>query len=115
MQDINSDYIRFIQPPCHSGKWYAKENRKIIAFYATKKYCCHNYNEHAFLLFQISSYSSLVDGLICEDKLPETQSEVVTALVRDIKWILADEITFAMIRYYFNEIQEECELLLAVL
>ena len=39
-----------------------------------------------------------MDGLICEDKLPETQSEVVTALVKDIKWILADEITFAMIR-----------------
>ena len=46
----------------------------------------------------ISSYSSLVDGLICEDKLPEVQSEVVTALVKEIKWILADEIAFAMIR-----------------
>ena len=44
--------------------------------------------------------------MICEDKLPETQSEVVTALVRDIKWILADEITFAMIRYTMIEVHE---------
>ena len=39
-----------------------------------------------------------MEGLICEDKLPETQSAVVTALVKDIKWILSDEIAFAMIR-----------------
>jgi len=51
----------------------------------------------------VSSYSSLLDAsngnlMVGEDKLPPVQSEVMTALVKDIEWVLQDEIAFALIR-----------------